>query len=343
MNSSTLFLRLSQTALALAMLVVVLGAYVRLSDAGLGCPDWPGCYGQLIGVPEAVDEVTAANQAFPERPVEAAKAWKEMLHRYLAGALGLIILVLAILAIKNRKDQGQQVFLPILLLFLVIGQALLGMWTVTLLLKPAVVTAHLLGGFLTLSGLLLLVLRQSNWFDEVQVNHRFSLRLWATIGMLVLFAQITLGAWTSTNYAALACTDFPACQGQYWPESNFDEAFKVWRGLGTNYEYGVLEASERRTIHLTHRLGAAVTVLILFDLLLVMWLSSSRKMWLLSLVLAVALLLQVSIGIAIVLHKLPLPLAVAHNGGAALLLLAMVMVNHAVWRADRIQADSANE
>lgn len=316
------FRRLLLLAAVLALAVVMLGAWVRLSDAGLGCPDWPGCYGQLT-VPEAPEEVTQANQAFPQRPVEAHKAWKEMVHRYFAGSLGLLIVAIALLAWRNRHDRRQPVLLPVVLLGLVIFQALLGMWTVTLQLKPLVVMGHLLGGFATLSLLWWLFL--STREQEKQVMYAPARLLpWAMLGVVLLVAQIALGGWTSSNYAALACPDFPTCQGKWWPETDFREAFVLWRGLGVNYEFGVLEHPARTAIHLTHRIGAAVVAAYLLWLGVIAVRRSGSGVRTAAFVLLLLLLTQVSLGISNVIFHLPLPVAVLHNGVAALLLLALL-------------------
>ena len=326
------FYRLALVATVLALGVVVLGAYVRLSDAGLGCPDWPGCYGQ-VGVPESDTEVAAANAAYPERPVETSKAWKEMVHRYFAGTLGLLIVAMAVFAWLKRHVPGQQTVLPITLVALVIFQALLGMWTVTLLLKPVVVMGHLLGGLATLTLLWWLTLRHapSAWAAPATSLQRLDTRLrpLALFGLLVLVLQLSLGGWTSANYAALACPDFPTCQGAWWPPTDFAEAFVLWRGLGVDYEGGVLENSARVTIHLMHRLGAVVTFVVLGWLALRVWRAGrSRALRVSGAALLVVLLVQVSLGITNVVALLPLPVAVAHNGVGALLLLAIVTVNH---------------
>jgi heme a synthase len=330
----SLFYRLAVFTTLLTLVLVMLGAYVRLSDAGLGCPDWPGCYGHLIGVPEADHHVSAANEAYPQRPVEPPKAWKEMVHRYVAGALGLLVLVLAVMAWRNRRAPGQPVALPLGLLALVVFQALLGMWTVTLLLKPLVVSAHLLGGMATLALLFWLVLKSGAHLQPLTARAAGALRGFALAALVVLVLQIFLGAWTSTNYAALACPDFPTCQGRWWPPTDFREAFTLWRGLGVNYEYGVLENTPRLTVHLTHRLGAVVTLLVMLGLAAWLLAVEQARAWRgLGLALLAAVILQVGLGVSIVLLHLPLPLAVAHNGGAALLLLVLVAINHAAFQA----------
>jgi len=322
------FHRLAIIGVFLTFIVVVLGAYVRLSDAGLGCPDWPGCYGQLV-VPSHPDAVMAANEAHPQRQLESDKAWKEMAHRYFASSLGLLIMALVALAWRNRRDPKQPLRLPVILLAVVIFQGILGMWTVTWLLKPLVVMGHLLGGLTTLALMTWLVLRTGNYFAPAKLWQGRGLGRAAAWGLLVLTAQIALGGWTSTNYAALACPDFPACQGQWWPTADFDEAFVLWRGLGVNYEGGVLDSPARTAIHLTHRIGALVTVLYLGIIALGLIVRGEQKSVRIGgMMLAAGLLLQVSLGIASVLGRLPLPVAVAHNGGAAILLIILITVNH---------------
>lgn len=326
------FYRLNLLTVLLAFVVITVGAFVRLSDAGLGCPDWPGCYGHL-NVPQTPAETDTANTAFPERPVEAGKAWKEMSHRYIAGVLGLLILGLAVLAWRRRREVGQQRALPGTLLVLVVFQALLGMWTVTLLLKPLIVTAHLLGGMATLALLWLCWLRQGGHLRGLAAAR--GLRWIAGLALVVLIGQLFLGAWTSSNYAALACPDFPTCQSQWWPETDLERAFTLWHGLGIDYEYGILDSVPRATIHWMHRVGALVTTLVM--LLTAAWLwwlggRDGRWRWLAGTLLA-AVALQVGLGIATVVLHLPLPVAVAHNAGAALLLLAVMSMVHAAWRA----------
>lgn len=330
------FPRLALAASLLGLVVVVLGAYVRLSDAGLGCPDWPGCYGQLV-VPQDDAAIAAANAAFPERAVEPAKGWKEMIHRYFAGSLGLLILGLALLALRFRRHPGQQLVLPLALLAVVTFQAVLGMWTVTWQLKPVVVMAHLLGGLLTISLLWWILLRDRGWLQSTQPTR--ALRGFALAALLVLVAQIALGGWTSANYAALACTDFPTCHGEWWPRADFEEAFVLWRGLGVNYEFGVLDNPARVAIQLTHRIGAVITFLVLLMLSLKLVLRGwDRGPAVLGVALGALVVIQFSLGIANVLLSLPLPIAVAHNAVAALLLLALVTLNHAL--RPRVQAET---
>ncbi len=317
------YARLALVATVLALVVVVLGAYVRLSDAGLGCPDWPGCYGG-IAVPSGAD-AARASEAFPERPLEAGKAFKEMLHRYFAGALGVVILLLAVLAWRRRE--ALDVRLPVLLVALVTFQALLGMWTVTLLLKPVIVMAHLLGGFATLALLWWLTLRHR---DPPVAIDAGGLKPLAVTALVVLVGQIALGGWTSSNYAALACVDFPTCRNAWWPQGmDYGEAFVLWRGLGVDYEGGVLADGARVAIHFTHRLGAVVTTFVLASLALTaIAMRPSRAIMRAGIAVAVLLAIQVALGIGNVVLSLPLGVATAHNGVAALLLLSVVTVLH---------------
>ena len=319
----TLFRRLAMAALLLCAVVVVFGAYVRLSDAGLGCPDWPGCYGHLT-VPTEAEHIERAREDFPERPVEHAKAWKEMAHRYLASTLGLLIVGLALLSFRA----GMPRVLPKVLLGLVVFQGLLGMWTVTWLLKPLAVTAHLLGGMATLALLFWLWLGTRPAAAPAPRPPRT--RRLAGLALALLAGQIFLGGWTSSNYAALACIDLPTCHGSLWPELDIGEAFTLWRGLGQNYEYGVLDSRARVTIHHLHRVGAVVVTA--GFLLLAGWLWRRGGAWRRDgLVILAALALQVALGVGLVLLHLPLGLAAAHNAGAALLLLAVTRLNHRAW------------
>jgi heme a synthase len=320
-NRLPTFRKLCLLGTILALCVIVLGAYVRLSHAGLGCPDWPGCYGHLTAG-EAAQNQDAVNAAFPERPIEYDKALKEMLHRYLAALLGLLILVVAGLAWRNRQDAQQPVRLPFALVALVIFQGLLGMWTVTLLLKPAIVSAHLMGGLATMSLL---------WWLSLQTARRSrpkgedSLRRWAVFGLVVLVVQILLGGWVSTNYSAVACPDFPTCQRSFWPDMDFKDAFVLWRGLGIDYEGGVLDHPARVAIHFTHRIGAIVAALVLgFVAWKAMRSGQSRGVRAAGIALAVTLAAQLLVGPIMVLKTFPLPLATAHNAVAALLVLSMV-------------------
>ncbi|SVB23611.1 uncharacterized protein METZ01_LOCUS176465 [marine metagenome] len=321
-------------ATLLALCVVVLGAWVRLTDAGLGCPDWPGCYGSLI-VEDSATARAEAKAEFPGRPLDSGKAWREMIHRYIAAILGFTIVLIASLAWVNRKQADQPVALPLILLGLVIFQGLLGMWTVTLLLKPVIVMMHLLGGLATTGLSFWLLLESLRGTKEKSPGSRNLLRRLALIGLVMLVIQIALGGWTSANYAALACPDLPTCQGQWWPdEIDFAEGFVMWQGLGVDYEGGILDAPSRVAIHFTHRLGAMVTFLLLLGIALTTWRStSSTGTRNASLAVSILLVFQVSLGISVVWFGLPIVLAATHNAVAALLLLAVINLYHAIIRA----------
>jgi cytochrome c oxidase assembly protein subunit 15 len=315
------FRRAALAATLLCAIVVVVGAWVRLTNAGLGCPDWPGCYGHIhpSAAAERVAEINAAN---PDRPFDYQKATNEMVHRYIVGALGLLVLGLAAFSVVNRRDPSQPRVLPWVIVALLVVQAMLGMWTVTLLLKPLIVTLHLLGGLATLALLWWLALPPAR--RELKAAERPVRRL-AISGIVVLLAQVALGGWTSTNYAAAACPDFPACQGSLWPPMDFRNAFTLWRGLGIDYEGGVLDAPARVAIHYTHRLGAYLTAIVL-TLVVVGALrrGQSQAARIAAVAVGLALVTQLAIGMNLIWKGWPLWLGTAHNAGAALLVLATV-------------------
>lgn len=322
-------------ATALAMVVVVLGAYTRLVHAGLGCPDWPGCYGQLT-VPETAGEIAVAEALFPDSPVEVDKGWAEMIHRYVAGLLLLVVLSIALISWKHSKEPEQPVILPLFILGLIILQAAFGMWTVTLKLWPQVVTLHLLGGFATFSLLFLLTLRLSGMgWKKRPPDVVKGLKVLGMAGLLVVIVQITLGGWISSNYAALACPDLPMCQGQWLPPADFAEGFDITQEIGLNYLGGQMDSAARTAIHLTHRIGALITVLVLL-LLSVRVLRCSRQLpcssrfSLKKIAVSVVFILtiQVILGLSNIVWHLPLPVAVAHNLFGALLLLSLVALNY---------------
>ena len=359
---------LSALAAVFAFGLVMFGAFVRLSNAGLSCPDWPTCYGQVTW-PEHAHEIAKADAAYPQRPFETHKAWREQVHRFLAGTLGVLVLVLALFACWRSRAarlaviagaafaaagvslyiRGEHrwssllaicaIALPllaairlhrpgawrisVLALAVIIFQAMLGMWTVTLLLKPVVVMGHLLGGISTFALLAYAALR----FAGVGApdDRLRDLRRWVTAGIVLLFCQIALGGWTSANYAALACGygpgSFPQCLGQWAPATDFHQGFVLWRGIGVNYEGGVLDMAARSAIQIVHRLGALVVFCYLG------WLSlrlAGRGLRRFGLALAIALVSQVLLGISNVYFGLPLPVATAHNGVAALLLFTLL-------------------
>jgi heme a synthase len=321
MNS--MFKKLALIGAVMALCVVVLGAYVRLSDAGLGCPDWPGCYGALT-VPQSESAIAHAQTIYPHSTVEAGKAWKEMIHRYLAGTLGLVVLAMFVLAWKNKRDLKVSVWLPTLLLMVIGFQAALGMWTVTMLLKPVIVSAHLLGGMTTLGLLAWIAHRHWGHYSNTLV-HSNGMRKLIRFALLIILMQIFLGGWTSTNYAALACTDFPTCHGAWMPDMDFKDAFHLVRDLGQSADGGNLTLASLTAIQWTHRIGAIITLIYLgFLALNGLKYAQLNK---LSVILIAVLIAQIALGIANLVLHLPLVLAVAHNLGAGLLVVIIVLFN----------------
>lgn len=294
-------------AVVLAFIVVVMGAYVRLSDAGLGCPDWPFCYGRPLPA-EIADQHALA------------KAWKEMGHRYLAGTLVVVILALTIAAWWQRRSP----LLATAIVASVLVQATLGAWTVTMLLKPAIVTAHLIGGMTTLALLACLALAQ--WPHAPAPQMRV-LRPAAAFALAALCVQIILGGWVSANYAALACPSLPLCAGSM----DFAKAFHVVRELGRTAQGELLSNDALRAIHWAHRLFALVALAAVWVAAVAAWRFDRR----LSILVAALAALQFSVGIANVAFGLPLPLAVAHNAGAALLLVSLVVLDFFAFRGLR--------
>ena len=299
-----------------------------MSNSGLGCPDWPGCFGHVAPTGSAEHYATDA---------DVRKAWVEMIHRYAASTLGLIIVVIAVLSIRARRERGVSVLFALVLLALVMLQGMLGMLTVTWLLKPLIVTGHLVGGLTTFALLLWLWLSMraraqpvsalSVLAGNVLSESGARARLFAGLALAALAVQVGLGGWTSSNYAAVACPDLPKCQDQWIPAADYKDAFVVWRGLGINYASGVLDHPARVAIHFTHRVGAVVASLLLllaaFAALRELGSGPRRA----ALAVLAALALQVSIGVFMVLRAFPLELAAAHNAGAALLTGATVLLN----------------
>ena len=375
------FHRFAWLAVALTLCVVVFGAFVRLSDAGLSCPDWPTCYGRAAW-PQAASEVSE-HAASAVRPFETHKAWREQVHRHLAVTLGMLVLLLAVLAARKRRHGIAQILVASLLvaaaiplymhgehvaasglalageiilvfaalrwsnvdlarvgaltLAMIIFQALLGMWTVTWLLKPIVVMGHLLGGLTTFALLAWMAWRSIN--RPITVIEAVVLKRWVIAGIVLLGVQIALGGWVSANYAALSCgagswsaDNFPKCVGQWWPPHDFREGFVLWRGVGVDYEGGVLDGASRIAIQMAHRIVAVLLALYLLVFAVRLLRTPGMRGW--SAALAVLILAQVSLGILNVKLALPLHVAVAHNAGAALLLFVLVSLLARLRRPD---------
>ena len=301
----------------LGFVVVALGAWTRLADAGLGCPDWPGCYG-FVTIPVSPEEIDIANSKFPDTPYEVAKAIPEVVHRYFAAALGFFIVCIAYLSVKSKDVPTNIRNLSVFLLAWVIMQGTFGYWTVSLKLWPQVVTTHLMSGFLTTALLWLLYFKtkdliesRASWNFESTTKRLFS------VSIILVAIQIFLGAWTSTNYASYSCTDFPLCQGQLLPEANFKEGFNFFQSIGPNYLGGQLDHESRVAIHLTHRFGAIVVTLFLLFTSFHLY---KRNFKTLAYGLIACLALQVLLGISNVIFALPLLIAVGHNLGGLLLI-----------------------
>ena len=359
------FHRIAWLAVALATCVIVFGAFVRLSNAGLSCPDWPTCYGKAAWPTHADQIVDHAGTQI--RPVDPSKAWREQFHRMIAGTLGVLVLALALLATRKRPHGWVHVItasvavavaIPLymrgmhvaasalagagelllligvirwsntdlarvgtLTLAVIIFQALLGMWTVTWLLKPIVVMAHLLGGLLTFSLLTWMAWRATD--IPIRIADAAKLRRLLIVGLVLLGVQIALGGWTSANYAALACgAEFPKCAGQWWPAHDFREGFVLWRGIGVDYEGGILDNEARVAIQLAHRLMAVLVFGHLLAVAVRLLRGPGLRGW--GALLGLLLCAQVGLGIANVLLSLPLNLAVLHNAGATALLFVLV-------------------
>jgi cytochrome c oxidase assembly protein subunit 15 len=383
------FHRFAWLAVALAVIVIVFGAFVRLSNAGLSCPDWPTCYGRAAW-PQAAHEVSD-HVASAIRPFETHKAWREQVHRHLAATLGMLVLLLAVLAARKRRHgiaqvavasllvaaaiplymQGEHVAASMLallgeaiLLFaalrwsnvdlsrvsaltlaVIIFQALLGMWTVTWLLKPIVVMGHLLGGLLTFSLLTWMAWRATDW--PIRLVEADSLRRWVIAGLALLGVQIALGGWVSANYAALSCgagswssANFPKCVGQWWPPHDFREGFVLWRGIGVDYEGGVLDGASRIAIQMAHRIVAVILASYLVVLAVRLLRTPGMRYW--AVWLLALLTAQVTLGILNVKLALPLPVAVMHNAGAVGLLFVLVSLLARLRMPDQPIVDEAS-
>lgn len=319
-----MFRKLSLLAAFLALSAIILGAYVRLTDAGLGCPDWPGCYGKVF-VSNSGDFQSEAAKRFPGVAVDTVKAWKEMAHRYLAGTLTLLIAGMLVCAFRAGERRATALGWSGVLLALIIVQALLGMWTVSLKTMPVVVTAHLLLGLVTFWTL------SWTWLVVTPGAARRPTAIGpagpAVLGMLVLFLQIALGGWVSSNYAGLACGDFPRCQGQWLPpQADFQQAFALLHGL-LGGDAGTLPAAAQLAVHWLHRVSA-LPVFAILSLVMLKATDADNPLPMrrAGTVLSLLLLIQIALGIFSVKYQLPLGLAIAHNAVAALLMLPLLVI-----------------
>jgi heme a synthase len=322
------FSKLVGLLLFLTFDLIMFGAFVRLSDSGLGCPDWPGCYAQFAPLTAKADIAAAvALQGGEQGWVSTTKAWIEMVHRYWASFIGMLIIVLLVKSIwARRKGAVVSLGLPIVLLVVVIAQGLFGKWTVTMKLMPVIVTTHLLGGMLLLSLIVLLALQHRYTLARVEVSA--GIKRLALISLALLTLQIALGGWVSTNYAALACADFPLCQGQAWPAMDFANGFDLTRDMGKTGTGAVISLQALAAIHVVHRSFAYVVALVIGVFALVLYRSPKLTRW--GMALGAALILQILIGISTVVFNQPLLMAVAHNGAAALLLSVLVATSYKI-------------
>lgn len=317
--------RLAVITVLTTAIVVALGAWTRLSDAGLGCPDWPTCYGSIT-VPLSEQAIARAHALYPDQPLVAAKAWPEMIHRHFAKAIGLLCIAMAGLAIyAARREKGVPVKHTVFLLLLVCLQGAFGAWTVTMKLFPPVVTGHLLFGFATFTTMFLLALRFSPFLRSSGNMAARQLLPLTVLALFVLVLQIALGGWTASNYAATVCVELPICQAGWQQWLNFPDAFAIHTYEGTTFEFAPhLDVAAKLTIHVSHRIGAIVTTAILLLLVLMLLARGAgryrRFAWVLLLVLAV----QVALGVSNIVLHLPLSVAVAHNVVALLLLQVLV-------------------
>jgi cytochrome c oxidase assembly protein subunit 15 len=326
--------------------LILFGAFTRLTDSGLGCPDWPGCYGQSNPVTAHAD-IRAAETAMPTGPVTVAKAWIEMVHRYLAMGVGVLIISLLLIAWMRRAEFKQSLWPPAALLLLVCVQGAFGALTVTLKLMPAVVTTHLLLAITLLCALGWLAARQMSDAHSLPASLARKYRAFGMIMLALLFVQIALGGWVSTNYAVLACPDLPLCHGALFPDADFADGFTLWRPLGRLPNGEWLPVAALTAIHWTHRMGALVVFLVA-GTFAGMFTVACRKAGAgasverkLGRAINWVLLLQLGTGLANVAFTWPLANAVLHNGGAAALALLFAMLNSRLALRARAQPEAA--
>ena len=317
---------LSFLGVCLAFVVIALGAWTRLVDAGLGCPDWPGCYGFVV-FPINEADIAIAESLYPEFPYDINKAIPEVVHRYFAATLGLFAIFLVYLSFKQNENKNIRLWTIGLLIF-ICCQGIFGYLTVSLKLLPIIVTGHLFGGFTTLTLFFYIFLKSSN-FEILNKMKIPNLKFIAGLAFFILIIQIFLGVWTSTNYASLACADFPTCQGSYLPEMDFKNGFNLNQEVGPNYLYGLLDNPSRVAVHYSHRVSAILVTLIFLILMSKLWFTNAAP---LASTLGILLITQISLGIINVVYVLPLYVAIAHNLVAATLLLTIFTINYLAWK-----------
>ena len=331
MMNSNIIKKLSFVGAFFTLIVISAGAWVRLTDAGLGCPDWPGCYG-ILGTPETEEELAKARELYPDAIIDQGKAWREMFHRYIAGILGIYVFFISYITYRFAKHVG--LFLPIALSVMIVVQSLMGMFTVTELVKPTIVTTHLIFGMITACLLLWNGLRVDTKNEDEKSNFTFFIK----ICIFALVIQILLGGWTSTNYASLACPDFPKCTEEWWPsDMDFDKGFTIFGLPNVNYEINHMEYYAKLAVHFTHRVGALLlTILFLGLFLYIFFLQKSPTIKKIGLVVLLFFTLQIFLGISNVVHSLPLNVAVLHTVNACVLLMSMlILLFYSTYNAQR--------
>jgi cytochrome c oxidase assembly protein subunit 15 len=332
-SQSQRFFRLALFATICSFLLIVLGAWGRISDAALGCPEWPGCAERLFA-PQTAQDVNEARSFFPRQTGEEEKMLKDTLHRYFSGALGLFIIRLAWLGWSLKKHvRRQQVLIPILVVLLVYTQVVLGIATIKIVHKPLVTMLNLSIGFSILGLLWWVVLREQRFWRPVNAQSPLPrrLRLRALFGLFLVVSQIALGGWVTANYAALACPDFPLCQGQLWPEMNPLDGFTLWRDVGIDYEGVLLNLAGATAVDMAHRIGAVTTVLYVGWLALyTLNLGFRERLGYYGLLVLGLLAAEMVLGAVTVVTHLPVVLAVAHSAMAALLMMSLITLNHVV-------------
>ncbi|WP_017232680.1 MULTISPECIES: heme A synthase [unclassified Pandoraea] len=310
--------------------LIMFGGFTRLTDSGLGCPDWPGCYGTSSPFAAHAD-IHAAQLLLPSGPVTFVKAWIEMVHRYFAMAVGVLIIALMVTAWVKRRELKQSPWLATWLFVLVCVQGAFGAWTVTMKLQPVIVSTHLMLALTLLASLVWLASRQMPLASVAADPGALRWRWAALFGLVLLVFQIALGGWVSTNYAVLACTDFPTCQGQWVPPMDFHNGFRLWRALGKTAGGEVIPMDALVAIHWVHRTFAVVVVAYLA------WLASRLRRFAAlrkpSILVLILVFVQFATGLSNIVFQWPLLNAIAHNGGAAILLLLLVMLNFRIRAA----------